>query len=97
MGVYDGALIASRQPTGQITFQFLAGEPIGADRVQLHQVGALAVGIFDWVGRRTHGRSRLPAGRSSTPPRSARAAVPPRPSAPASTRDGGSWASSSSC
>jgi ABC-type Na+ efflux pump permease subunit len=25
-GVYDGALIASRSPSGQITFEFLAGE-----------------------------------------------------------------------
>jgi ABC-2 type transport system permease protein len=48
-GVYDGALIGSRGPTGQITFQFLAGERIGTDRIQLIQVGALAVSIFDWV------------------------------------------------
>ena len=48
-GTYDGALIANRQPTGQITFQMLTGERIGQDRTQLIQVGALAVGIFDWI------------------------------------------------
>jgi ABC-2 type transport system permease protein len=48
-GVYDGALIATRQPSGQITFQLLTGERIGTDRVQLIQVGTLAIGIFDWI------------------------------------------------
>ncbi len=48
-GAYDGALIGTRSPTGQITFQFLAGERIGTDRIQLIQVGALAVSIFDWI------------------------------------------------
>jgi ABC-2 type transport system permease protein len=48
-GVYDGALLASRQPTGQITFQLLTGERLGTDKVQLINVGALAVSIFDWI------------------------------------------------
>ena len=48
-GVYDGALIGARLPSGQLTVQFLSGERIGTDRVQLIQVGALAVSIFDWV------------------------------------------------
>jgi ABC-2 type transport system permease protein len=48
-GTYDGALIASRSATGQVTFRLLTGERIGADRVQLIQVGALAVSIFDWI------------------------------------------------
>ena len=48
-GHYDGALVATRQSNGQIGFQFLAGERIGADRIQLIQVGVLAVGIFDWI------------------------------------------------
>src|SRR5213593_1888809 len=48
-GQYDGALVATRQATGQIGFEFLAGERIGADRIQLIQVGVLAVGIFDWI------------------------------------------------
>jgi ABC-2 type transport system permease protein len=48
-GRYDGALFATRAPTGQITFKFLTGERIGTDRVQLIQVGTLAVSIFDWI------------------------------------------------
>jgi ABC-2 type transport system permease protein len=48
-GKYDGALFATRHATGQITFQFLTGERIGTDRVQLIQVGTLAVSIFDWI------------------------------------------------
>jgi ABC-2 type transport system permease protein len=48
-GTYDGALIANRSATGEISFRLLTGERIGADRVQLIQVGALAVSIFDWI------------------------------------------------
>jgi ABC-2 type transport system permease protein len=48
-GTYDGALIATRAPTGQIFFRFLTGETIGTDRVQLIQVGALAVSILEWT------------------------------------------------
>jgi ABC-2 type transport system permease protein len=48
-GVYDGALLATRQANGRIAFQFLTGERIGTDRIQLIQVGVLAVGIFDWI------------------------------------------------
>ena len=48
-GKYDGALIASRTPSGQILFRFLTGDSIGTDRVQLIQVGALAVSILDWT------------------------------------------------
>jgi ABC-2 type transport system permease protein len=50
-GRYDGALLATRQPDGQIAFQFLVGERIGADRLQVMQVGILAVGVFDWTER----------------------------------------------
>lgn len=46
---YDGALIANRQPSGQLAFQFITGEGIGADRAQLVGVGALAVAILDWT------------------------------------------------
>ncbi len=49
--VYAGALIATRQPTGQLTFQLLAGESIGADRIQTMNVGALAIAIFDWTSQ----------------------------------------------
>jgi ABC-2 type transport system permease protein len=57
-GDFDGALIVSRQPGGPITFQFVTGERIGADRVQLVQVGTLAVGIFDWIASGGTGVSR---------------------------------------
>ena len=50
-GRFDGALVATRQPTGQIAFQFLVGERIGADRLQVMQVGILAIGVFDWTER----------------------------------------------
>jgi ABC-2 type transport system permease protein len=57
-GRYDGALVATRQPNGQISFQFLVGERIGADRLQVMQVGILAVGVFDWTERnRANGTS----------------------------------------
>ena len=48
-GMYDGALIATRQSTGQISFRFLTGDRIGTDRVQLIQVGVLAIGIYDYI------------------------------------------------
>ena len=48
-GEFAGALIATRLPTGQISFRFLAGESIGTDRIQLINVGAVAIGIFDWI------------------------------------------------
>jgi ABC-2 type transport system permease protein len=48
-GHYDGALIATREPSGQIDFQFLVGERIGVDRLQVIQVGILAIGVFDWT------------------------------------------------
>jgi ABC-2 type transport system permease protein len=50
-GRYDGALVASRLPNGQIAFQFLVGERIGADRLQVMQIGILAIGVFDWTER----------------------------------------------
>lgn len=56
-GVYDGVLIASRRPTGQIAFELLTGERIGTDRVQLIQVGTLAIGIFDWISENGSGVS----------------------------------------
>src|SRR4029078_2312959 len=47
-GHYDGALVATRQPSGQISFQFYSAERIGADRLQVIQVGILAIGGFCW-------------------------------------------------
>lgn len=54
-GRYGGAMIATRTATGQLQFQLLAGEGMGADRVQLMQVGTLAIGIFDYVNSNTGG------------------------------------------
>lgn len=48
-GKYDGALVATRQATGQITFRFVTGQGIGGDRASLVGVGALAVAILDWT------------------------------------------------
>ncbi len=48
-GAYGGAMVATREANGQLRFQLLAGEGMGADRVQLMQVGSLAIGIFDYV------------------------------------------------
>jgi ABC-2 type transport system permease protein len=48
-GTYGAAMIATRAPSGQLQFQLLTGEGMGADRVQLMQVGSLAIGIFDYV------------------------------------------------
>ncbi len=48
-GTYAGALIVTRRENGQISVQFLNGEQIGTDRVQQLQVGAFAIGIFDWI------------------------------------------------
>ena len=48
-GTYGGALVATRLPSGQLQFQLFAGEGLGADRVNLMNVGAVAIGIFDYV------------------------------------------------
>jgi ABC-2 type transport system permease protein len=56
-GHYDGALVATRQPSGQISFQFYVGERIGADRLQVIQVGILAIGVFDWTEHNRGGRT----------------------------------------
>ena len=49
-GYYGGALIASRLPNGGLTFQLLAGETLGTDRIQMMNVGALMIGVLDWIG-----------------------------------------------
>jgi ABC-2 type transport system permease protein len=58
-GRYAGAMIATRLPTGQISFQLLAGESIGTDKIQLLNVGALAIGIFDYVNQNRNGGAPL--------------------------------------
>jgi ABC-type Na+ efflux pump permease subunit len=50
-GRYAGALIANRLPNGQLSFQFLIGESVGAERIQQMQIGVFAVNIFDWISR----------------------------------------------
>jgi ABC-2 type transport system permease protein len=58
-GRYAGAMIATRLPTGQISFQLLAGESLGTDKIQLLNVGALAIGIFDYVNQNRNGGAPL--------------------------------------
>lgn len=48
-GRYAGALIADRQPSGQVKFQLLIGEGLAADRVTQLNIGILAVAIFDFM------------------------------------------------
>jgi len=50
-GRYAGAMIGTRLANGGLSFQFLAGETVGTDRVQQLQVGSFAIGIFDWISR----------------------------------------------
>jgi ABC-2 type transport system permease protein len=58
-GRYAGAMIATRLPSGQISFQLLAGESLGTDKIQLLNVGALAIGIFDYVNQNRNGGAPL--------------------------------------
>jgi ABC-2 type transport system permease protein len=48
-GQYDGALIATRESSGQIAFRFLTGPGIASDRIEIVRFGGLAVGILDWT------------------------------------------------
>lgn len=50
-GEWDGALLVSRDSDQRINFQLLAGDTMGPDRVENVRVGALGVGILDWVSR----------------------------------------------
>jgi ABC-2 type transport system permease protein len=50
-GQYDGALLVNRDTDQRINFQLLAGDTMGPDRVENVRVGALGVGILDWVNR----------------------------------------------
>jgi len=54
-GRYAGAMIATRLPSGQLSFQLLNGESLGADKIQLLNVGAVAIGIFDYVNQNRNG------------------------------------------
>ena len=54
-GRYSGALIATRRSGGPISFQLLAGESLGADKINMINVGALMIGVLDWVGTNPRG------------------------------------------
>jgi ABC-2 type transport system permease protein len=56
-GGYQGVVIVTRRPTGQISVELLAGERLGPDRIQPIQVGALAIAIFDWQKHNQNGVS----------------------------------------
>jgi ABC-2 type transport system permease protein len=59
-GSIDGALIASRNASGQLEFQLLTGETLGQDKVELiRQIGTFSVGVLDWMS--TNGRDDAPA------------------------------------
>jgi ABC-2 type transport system permease protein len=47
-GVYDGAIVATRDPQGRLDFTFLTGQGIGSDRAQFVAIGTLAVAILEW-------------------------------------------------
>jgi ABC-2 type transport system permease protein len=49
-GRYGGVLIATRAAGGPLTFQLLAGESLGTDRINMMNVGSLMIGVLDWVG-----------------------------------------------
>jgi ABC-2 type transport system permease protein len=49
-GRYGGVLIATRVPNGPLSFQLLAGESLGTDRINMMNVGSLMIGVLDWVG-----------------------------------------------
>jgi ABC-2 type transport system permease protein len=49
-GRYGGALVATRNANGGLAFQLLAGESLGTDRIQMMNVGALMIGVLDWIG-----------------------------------------------
>ena len=56
-GKYDGALLANRDASGRITFELLTGEAMGTEQIQVIQVGALAVSIFEWTSENGPGTS----------------------------------------
>ncbi len=48
-GQVDGALIATRAPSGRIDFTFLTGQGLGADRTQFVAIGTYAVAFLEWT------------------------------------------------
>jgi ABC-2 type transport system permease protein len=47
-GDYDGALVASREASGGLAFQFITGEGIGADKAQQVAVAEFYLAVLDW-------------------------------------------------
>ena len=54
-GHYAGALIATRNADGALSFQMLTGESLGSDKITQIQVGVLAIGVFDWIKHNPNG------------------------------------------
>lgn len=48
-GHYDGALFATRDPSGRLDFTFLTGQGLGADRTQFVAIGTFAVAFLEWT------------------------------------------------
>jgi ABC-2 type transport system permease protein len=48
-GTMDGALIATRDPSGRLDFTFITGQGIGSDRTQIIAVGTFAVAFLEWT------------------------------------------------
>jgi ABC-2 type transport system permease protein len=48
-GAFDAALVVSRSDGGGLDFDLRTSENVGADRLQLMQVGALGVGLIEWA------------------------------------------------
>lgn len=48
-GHYDGALFATRAPSGRLDFTFLTGQGLGADRTQFVAIGTFAVAFLEWT------------------------------------------------
>ncbi len=48
-GRVDGALIATRDPSGRLDFTFLTGQGLGADRTQFVTIATFAVAFLEWT------------------------------------------------
>jgi ABC-2 type transport system permease protein len=48
-GQVDGALLATRDPSGRLGFTFLTGQGLGADRTQFVAIGTFAVAFLEWT------------------------------------------------
>ncbi len=48
-GQVDGALFATRDPSGRLDFTFLTGQGLGADRTQFVTIATFAVAFLEWT------------------------------------------------